>query len=281
MTTGLHIDPEQADEYAIGSLEPELEHAIRLHVANCRDCAEVVADAEMVVARLALSAPLRRAPLKMRDEVMVGAGLRKPRIVARLPAIAQAAAGIAAVFIAVAALAGMFAMRSQVRDLQGENLALRDRVDDIDSAEVQIFAIGQRLEEAEEIVAEQRSEMALDSELLGAMLSTNSQVANVVTMQGKSSIGSLVWEADQSRIWFYAQRLRPLPQGQTYELWLHGNGNYVSLGTFNADDSGKATYRRFVAEGLDRYDGAVVTIETVGAEQREGDSIFYAYLIDR
>jgi anti-sigma-K factor RskA len=277
----LHIDPEQADEYAIGSLEPELEQAIRLHIANCRPCAEIVADAEMVVARFAFSAPLQKAPLKMRDEVMVGAGLRKPKIVSRLPAIAQAAAGIAAVFIAVAALAGMFAMRGQVRDLQSENLVLEDRVDDLDSQEVRIFAMGQRIEEQEQTVAEQKARMALDSELLGAMLSTNSLVADVVPMQGSNSIGSLVWEADQSRIWFHGQRLRQLPPGQTYELWLHGSGGYVSAGTFNADNSGKVTYRSYIAEGLDRYDGAVVTIEIVGAEEREGPSIFYTYLIDR
>jgi anti-sigma-K factor RskA len=282
MSMELHIDPEQADEYAIGALEPELEQAIRLHVSGCRACAEVVADAEVVAARFALAAPLRPAPLSMRDDVMVAAGLRKPKIVSRLPAIFQAAAGIAAVFIAVAALAGMFAMRGQVRDLQGENLVLRDRIDDIDSAPVEIFALSERVRDAEELAAEQRNEMAIDSELLGALLSTNSEVAPVTTIQGNSSLGSLVWEADQSRIWFYAQRLRVLPEGQAYQIWLISDGEYVSVGTFNADDSGKATYRRFVAEGLDQYDAAVVTIETIGGTpDREGPSVFYAFLVDR
>jgi anti-sigma-K factor RskA len=277
-----HIDREQADEYAIGSLEPELEQAIRLHVSSCRACAEVVAEAELLAARFAFSAPLRRAPLSMRDDVMVAAGIRKPKIVSRLPAIFQAAAGIAAVFVAVAALAGMFVMRGQVRDLQNENFAMQNRIDDVDSAAVKVYALEGRVKDAEELAAEQRSQINLDSDLLGAMLSPDSKVADVTTIQGNNSIGSLVWEADQSRIWFYAQRLRQLPPGQTYQIWLISDGEYKSLGTFNADSSGKVTYRRTVAEGLDKYDAAVVTIETVGGpNEREGDSVFYAYLIDR
>lgn len=272
----LHIDPPQADEYAIGALEPDLEQAIRLHISNCRDCAEIVADAELVAARYALTAPLRPAPLSMREDVMVAAGINKPKFVRRLPGIFQAAAGIAAVFIAVAALAGMFVMRGQVRDLQHENLALQNRIDDIDSAEVEIFALSERVNQAESTTSELQAAAQRDSELLGALLSPDSQIADVTTMRGNSSLGRLVWEADQSRVWFWAQRLRPLPEHQTYQLWLIADGQYVSLGTFNADATGKATYRRFVAEGLDRYDAAVVTIETRDGEpQRQGDPVFF------
>lgn len=272
----LHISPEQADEYAIGSLEPELEKFVQLHIRDCPSCAELVADAELVAANFALTAPLRRAPLSMRDDVMVGAGISRPTLVSRLPSVLQAVAGIAAVAIAVAALVGMFLMRSQVHDLRNDNAALESRVADIASQDVEIFLLTQRLNQAESTTTELQAAAERDNELLAALLSPNSQVAQVTTTRGNSSVGRFIWEDDQSRIWFVAQRLPKLPENQTYQIWLRSNGKYVSLGTFNADDSGSVMFRRFVSEGLDSYDAAVVTIETRGGSpQREGESVFY------
>jgi anti-sigma-K factor RskA len=275
VTVGLHITPQEADEYAIGALEPDLEQSLRLHILGCRDCSELVEDAELVAARFALSAPLQKAPPSLRQSVMVGAGLRKPRLVSRLTSLFQAAAGIAAVSIAVAALAGMLMTRNQLQDLRRENNDLQVRIDDIDSAEVQIFAISERLSEAEQVAAELRKDSAIENELMAAMLSPSSQTADVLTIRGNSSLGRLIWEPDQSRVWFVAQRLPQLREGETYHLWLSSDGEYVSLGTFNSDESGAVTYRRFVSNGLSSYDSAVVTREISGAERRQGDAVFF------
>lgn len=279
---GLHITAEQADEYAIGALEPDMEQALRLHVLGCSECAELVADAELVTARFALSAPLRKAPLSLRENVMVGAGLRKPHLVSRLSTLFQAAAGIAAVFIAVAALAGMFVMRNELSELRQENNAMQVRIDDIDSAEVEIFALSQRLTQAEQASDQLRAEADLDKDLIAAMLNPISQTAEVMTTRGHSSLGRLIWEPDQSRVWFIAQRLPRLPENQTYQLWLVADGKYISAGTFNSDESGAVTFRRFIAEGLSDYESAVVTRETIGGEdRRQGPSVFVTYLNGR
>jgi len=277
---GLHITSDQADEYAIGALEPDMEQALRLHINNCRECADLVEDSELVAARYALSAPLRKAPVSLRENVMVGAGLRKPRLVSRLPGMFQAAAGIAAVSLAGAALAGMFMTRNQLQDLQSENDELQVRIDDIDSAEVEIFALTQQVNEAKQAAAELRAQGELDNELMAAMLNPDSQTAGVVTTQGHSSLGRLIWEPDQSRVWFVAQRLPRLEEGFTYQLWLISGTDFVSAGTFNSDENGAVTYRRFVAEGLLSYDMALVTRETSGADQRKGPSIFYVSNLD-
>jgi hypothetical protein len=168
----------------------------------------------------------------------------------------------------------MLMTRNQLRDLQVENNDLQVRIDDIDSAAVEIFALTQRVNQGEEAAADLRKQAELDNELFAAMLNPSSQTAEVVTIRGNASLGRFIWEPDQSRVWFIAQRLPQLQEGQTYQLWLISDGEFVSLGTFNSDESGAVKYRRFVAEGLSNYDTAVVTRETAGAEERKGDSVF-------
>ena len=51
---GEHISQEQADEFAIGSLEAPLERAIALHLAECPACRDIVRDSERLAATFAL-----------------------------------------------------------------------------------------------------------------------------------------------------------------------------------------------------------------------------------
>lgn len=57
---GEHITQEQADEFAIGSLEPALERAIALHLAECAACRDIVRDSERLAAswRRSMSPPV-------------------------------------------------------------------------------------------------------------------------------------------------------------------------------------------------------------------------------
>lgn len=275
-----HITQEQADEFAIGSLDPDLVSVLSLHLAECSLCRQAVRDAERVAAAFAIAAPQREAPKRLRQRVMQSAGLERASPLRRAAILAQAAAGIAAVFVAIAAFAGMVSLRSQVSSLRDKNDHLQSQIDDALSQKVEIAALTRGLG-----VAERNSDLLKlaaqrDRDLLLALMSPKSDIADVFTKdESATSIGRLVWDADQKRVWFVASNLPQRPKGETYQLWANSGGKFFSLGVFAPDETGFARYDTIVPQGLKSYESAVVTIERAGgANQRSGPSVFVADL---
>lgn len=273
---GGHISQEMADEFAIGSLEQEMERLVALHAAECVRCREVIFEAERVAATLGMGVPRAPAPPRLKKKVLVGAGLRRPGALHYAARLTPMAAGLAAIIVAAASFTGMVSLRGQVSELQTENITLRDEIRDVASQEVQIFATSQRLQETEEKLDRLETSSAEDRQLLAAMMSPESKFADVTPhLDAGNPIGRLIWEEDQERLYFVADNLPQLRTGQTYQLWVDIDGDWHSLGTFNSDDQGTATYVRNVPGGLSQYESAVVTIETVGGSpSREGKAVF-------
>ena len=69
-----------------------------------------------------------------------------------------------------------------------------------------------------------------------------------------------------------------LSDGAAYQLWVDADGTFVSLGTFNSDESGFARFQALVPQGVDGYDNAVVTVEDGPAAQRSGPAVLVADL---
>jgi hypothetical protein len=189
---------------------------------------------------------------------------------------APAAAAVAAIFVAIAAFTGMVSVRSQVGDLRGANHDLKAQVDEALAQKVQIAAISLRLNQEEQKSYDLRQQASGDRDLLLALLSPDSYVAEVFGVDAASAaVGRLVWDEDQKRVWFVASDLPARPTGQTYQIWVDAGGRYVSLGTFNSDSAGFARYDTIVPEGLTSYTSAVVTVERAGgAPERSGPSVF-------
>lgn len=280
---GDHLTQEQADEYAIGSLEPTLERALALHLAQCAACRDMVRDAERLAALLAASQPIRRASPRLRGRVLAAAGIRRPGPAARVLTLARAAAGIAAIVVAVAAFSGMLGLRTQVTALRSQNADLQRQIDEALSQKVALAALTQKLADQEAAAAELRETLKSDSELFIALISPSSQVASVVSVDPeRGSIGRLVWDEEQKRVWFVASQLRQLPPGETYQLWVNSAGRYYSLGTFSPDEAGFARYETRVPEGITSYDTAVVTIERAGGSPvRQGPTVFFVADLSR
>lgn len=278
MTT--HITQEEADEYAIGALDFDLVRMVALHLAECAICRETVRDAERVAAIFALAAPQRRAPKRLRQRVMRSAGLERAGPLRRVVIVAQAAAGIAAVFVAIAAFTGMVSVRGQVGDLRDKNDHLQTQIDDALSQKVEIAALTRGLDEAERNSDQLKRAAQEDRNLLLALMSPKSDVADVFTKdESATSIGRLVWDEDQKRVWFVASDLAQRPKGETYQLWANSGGKFYSLGVFAPDASGFARYQTTVPQGLKSYESAVVTIERAGgSNERSGPSVFVADL---
>lgn len=128
--------------------------------------------------------------------------------------------------------------------------------------------------------AEIRTASRLDRDLLLALLSPDSNVAEVFSVDETSlAIGHFIWDPEQRRAWFVASRLPRLPEGQVYQLWVNAAGRYVSLGAFNADDTGFARFQALIPHGVENYENAVVTVEAdSGVSVRSGPAVFVADL---
>lgn len=278
-----HLTQEQADEYAIGSLEPELERAIALHLAECPACRDIVRDSERLAALFAAGQPIRRASPRLRTRVFAATGISRPGPIWRAITLGRAAAGIAAIIVAVGAFSGMLGLRTQVNALRSQNADLQRQIDEALSQKVALAALTQKLEDQEAAAEELRATLKSDSELFIALISPRSQVASVVSVDpNRGSIGRLIWDDDQKRVWFVASQLQPLPPGETYQLWVSASGRYYSLGTFSPDDAGFARYETRLPEGITSYDTAVVTIERAGGSPvREGPAVFFVAELSR
>ncbi len=271
-----HITQEQADEYAIGSLEPEIARALSVHLAECAACRETVRESEALAGLIALSAPRRAAPTRLKKSVYRSAGITRPSPMRRMFTISRAAAGLAAVIVAIAAFTGMVSIKGQMDDLKVTNAGLQSQINDALSQRVELAAVTQQLQDQERAAADLLEASKTDRELMLALLSPNSDIL-AVTAPGETStsIGRLVWDEDQKRLWFMATQLPQRPS-ETYQLWVQSGGRYLSLGTFEPDESGFARYERVIPEGLASYDGVVVTIERgFGSPVREGPTVFF------
>lgn len=275
-----HISQEQADEYAIGSLDPALERVITLHLAECSACRDVVHDSERLAARVAMSTPTRPPSDRLRKRVFTSVGLARPSLASRLFAYGRAASTLGAVVVALLAFTAMLGIRSQVDTLREENADLQRQIDDVSSAPVELAAVTRKLADQSVAAAAMEADSRQDRELLVALTSDQSKIAEVVAVnETESAIGSLVWDETQKKVWFMATGMSVPAVGKTYQLWANSNGRYVALGSFIPDNSGFVRFSTEVAEGLTNYESAVVTIENSGGvTERSGPPVFVANL---
>jgi anti-sigma-K factor RskA len=279
---GEHITQEQADEFAIGSLEAPLERAIALHLAECTSCRDIVRDSERLAATFALSTPVRRPPSRLKNKVLSAAGIRRPSPLRRAFAVGRATAGLAAVVVAVGAFTGFVWVRSEIADLRDDNSGLQRQIDAALSQEVEIAALTRKLDDQERAATKLEEDAAGDQDLIVAMMSQNTKIAEVYTPDGaETGIGRFIWDDDQKRAWFVAKDLPKLPTGETYEVWVSAGGSYASLGTFAPDDQGFARHKAAIPQGIASYDSAVVTIERDGNPAKEGPTVFFVADLSR
>jgi anti-sigma-K factor RskA len=276
---GEHITQGQADEYAIGAMEPQLERAVALHLAECHDCRDMVRDSERLAATLAMGAPSRRASARLKKRVWAHAGISRPTLLQRAVRYVPAAAAVAAVFVAAAAFTGMVSVRNEVNGLRAQNTNLQSEINDFQGQRVEIAALTERLSEAEAASLKQQEATRSDRELMLAMMSPDSDTANLTPLEGNNTaIGRLIWDEENDRLWFVANQLPQRPRGETYHIWVNADGKYVSVGTFNTDATGFARFEAELPEGIARYEQAVVTIEPIAAAEKGGDAVFVATL---
>ena len=148
---------------------------------------------------------------------------------------------------------------------------------------MEIAALTRKLDGQEKAAARLADAATGDQDLIVALLSNNTKIADVVSAdEGANSIGRLIWDDDQKRVWFVASDLPQRPPGETYQIWVNSGGKYYSLGTFEADPDGFARHQTVVPEGISSYDTALVTIERAGGSPtRQGPTVFFVHDLSR
>lgn len=275
-----HLTQEQADEYAVGAMDPDEAVRVALHAESCYSCGRLVAESERVAAALLFAVDRVAPPPQLRRRVFRAAGLSAPGPLVWAARLVGAGAGVAAIVVAIAALTGLFSLRGELDKVEAQNTLLQAQIDDALSQKIEIAALTQKLDEQARDSADLRSGSRLDRDLLLALLSPDSNVAEVFSVDENSfAIGRFIWDPEQRRAWFVASRLPRLPDGQAYQLWVNAAGRYTSLGSFNADDSGFARFQALIPQGVEGYENAVVTVEAAsGVSQRSGPAVFVADL---
>ncbi|MGE5596122.1 MAG: anti-sigma factor domain-containing protein [Hyphomicrobiales bacterium] len=269
-----HITQEQADEYAIGALEPEIAALVALHVEDCPQCRALVATSQRVASSLSLSVPIRQTPPRVKHRVMRSAGIRRFGPLWTVMRFTPAAAAAAAIVVAIAAFTGMVSVRGQIGRLRDENASLESQIDQALSQKIEIEVLTRRLDESEKAASDLQAAAAGDRDLLVALLSPDSEVAELTSFEEGVSVGRLVWDSQQKRVFLVATNLPRRTDGETYQLWVNSSGRYVSIGTFNSDENGFARYETYLPEGLKTYESAVVTVEQAGGSPtRSGPSV--------
>lgn len=277
-----HITQEQADEYAIGSLEPEMERVVALHLAECAACRDVARDSERLAARLGMSTPITPppAPDRLRRKVFTSAGIARPSLQYRAFSYAKTIAGVAAAVVALLAFTAMLGLRGQVTELREQNAEFQLELDDFRSARIEVAALTENVSEQARALALAEANARQDRELQVALLSPSAQTAEVLAInENEEAIGRIVWDDTQKKLWFVASNLERLDYGRTYQIWVNNDGRYVPLGTFNPDATGFVRYSTEIPGGLGEYDSAAVTIEKAGgSEERTSAPLLVANL---
>jgi anti-sigma-K factor RskA len=257
------------DAWALGALEAGEARALEAHVAGCAACAALAGAAREGAASLALAVPLVSASPALKARVMASApafaGI-PARAPSRMPRWWLAATA-AAILVGLGALGWGAYLQTRVNDLH--NREARARVD----ATAQSGAL-----------ATMRAGLAGNQD---AVLEIVSQAdVKRLPMSGTdaapSAKGSYVWSRAGGLGALIATNLPPLPEGQSYCMWVVYQNAWVNGGLFTADETGTGRLIvRNLGDGQDRgaFRGFAVTVEpSTGTTKHTGATVLQSQL---
>jgi len=245
---------EEILEYAANALDAGEREAVARHLATgCPRCAGALAEAESVLAHLALSvAPLDPSPavrarlLARLEGALHAAPSELPGVTRRDPAIPPAparrrarsragiAAAIAAGLVLVVSYFGLaHPLAREVERLRSEREALLKRETALESD----------VAERDQRIATLESDAARNTETVRMLRSPE---VEVIPLHGSApqpgANGRLFFDHAAGRWYFHASQLRPAGPGKTYQLWFINSAQQkIPAATFDVDANGEAT----------------------------------------
>jgi hypothetical protein len=217
--------------------------AVRVHLEECRPCADIVRAYQSTVAELALLTPLYRAPSSLGNRVMGGVSGRSFGIVPFLRSTwVSAAAALLIIGFAIGAVVWAVRVSSEVTQLREDNDRLAE-VSELDSAQRDALLSGLQGDlnsaktEQKKLVStleEQATliQVALDPDLIPTALKG--------TYLAPGANCNYVWSTKQLVGALTCKSLPTTSFGLTYELWAMKGDQLIPVGTFNPTIEGTA-----------------------------------------
>lgn len=236
--------------YSLGALDGPERSAVARHLQVCLTCRAEFEQLLSQVSSLALLAPQVQPPPHLEQQVLRAAiGAPRPRSAAQTGHAAwrtfqrwsnRLSLALAAAALAFAGVMSSMLLRSnsqlaaQLREQQAVTAALQARIAEMDQVMELIVAPDARVFDMQGTEAAQ-------------------QARGRCYVSPKLGMG-----------WLYVEKLRPLPAGRVYQLWLLFDGERISGGTFKVDPSGFASLLFRVPGRLAMYSGVGITEEPEG-----------------
>ncbi len=241
-----------AAAYALGALSPEEARAFEAYLAGSPEARREVAELRETAALLALDAEAGVPPAELRERVL--RAIRARRAPRRL-SIPLAVTGAAL----AASLAAVVFLGVRLRRMT-EELADRERT----------------IAEQAEVIAQQGRQIVADQGTLASILTPGVRLVQLTRSGDPEPRIQLFWDPRHNTAVLHASKLKPTPQGRTYQLWFIRGREPVPSVTFDVPPSGEALVRQITVPAEGDLSAAAVTEEPAGGSQHPTGPILLA-----
>jgi Anti-sigma-K factor rskA/Putative zinc-finger len=225
-----HISPEDLALLALGTLPEGESAAMRVHLAECKECREELAKFSGDVAMIGLSVPRHPLPAGARqrflDRVSADAYTAKPAAEAPEPEVEKRGKGFVFPLLVMIpwALAAGLAFVAYTQNVKNKDL---DR---------------QLIEDSRKVTA-LSEESAQAKRVLDVLTSPSAQrVLLTAAKTAPQPTGRAIYIAETGSLLFQANDLKLIAEDKTYELWvIPVNGDPIPAGLFRPDATGSAS----------------------------------------
>jgi anti-sigma-K factor RskA len=259
-----------AAAYALGALSPEETRAFEHYLATSAEVRQEVAELRETAALLALGGAEAEPAPGLRGRVLEAVSASKLRPLPSSPPSLKSPGssptsleprrrvspllwGALAASLLIAVGLGLRAERL------GEELAQR-RAD--------LAARDSTIADQARSLAAQGQRLAATDSTLASLLSPGVQLVQLTASGDPDPQIQLFWDRRHNTAVLHASRLRPVPEGRTYQLWFIKDGKPVPSITFNVAGAGEALVPRVTVPSEGRISAAAVTEEPAGGSQQ-------------
>ena len=244
---------EDLEAFALGVLDDVRTQYVANHLAECRECSEIVFDYEMAMERLALAVPLHRANIRVRDRLLGGIGAFPAPILSmvrrRWWAVSAAAVLLA---FAIGGLTWAVVLSSEVSKLKEQNTQLA-QLTELDEAQRRaLLQLEGKLNSTQSEQARISTTLDEYATYLTVALDPNLAPTELGgTNLAPRAICNYVWSKKQA---VGALTCRDMPAtafNLVYEFWAIKGDSAVALGAFYPRADGTASLLVKFPEGAD------------------------------
>lgn len=265
---------EDIEAYALGALDRASARRLQAHLRVCTACREPARAYGAVADQLALSAPLVKAPPRLKERVLGGIGVFRPNVTpVTLVRTSRWWAAAAAVFLAfaVGSIVWAFTLSHQVNNLKADNARLAELTQLDAEQRAALLKLQSELNLAKS--QQRQMETTLQDQAILIVLALDPDLIPT-ELQGTSIAPEAhcryVWSTKQSLGALTCQRLSAINFMLTYQLWAVRGEKVTSMGIFmpRPDGSAHLLYKP-TGEGEGPITNMFVTLEAASQLARQ------------